>query len=184
MLTVPVLLGSVRRGRQSVKVARFAAAGLNAAGHTSEIMDLADFDFPIMEERLRMRDDPPDRLQQCSDQLRAADAVVVVSPEYNGGVPGVLKNALDYLSTEWAKTPVGIISVSAGGFGGVQAQSQLQLHFLRVKALPIASMAVSNVGKSFAEDGAANEERYDRAFTKFLDTLTWYAKTMKSAAEQ
>lgn len=181
MLNVPVLLGSVRRGRQSIKVARFARAGLEANGHKSWVMDLAEFDFPVMEERLHILDDPPNGLRGCSDQLRDADAVVVVSPEYNGGMPGVLKNALDYFHTEWVKKPVGIISVSAGGFGGVQAQSQLQLHFLRVKALPIASMAVSYVGKSFNEDGSSNEERYGRAFTGFADTLTWYARVMKAA---
>ena len=100
-----------------------------------------------------MRDDPPPGLVRFSEAVRAADAVVVVSPEYNGSIPGVLKNALDYIYGEWFRKPVGIVTVSAGGFGGVQVHNHLQLLFLRLKALPVAGMHVSRVSGSFGEDG-------------------------------
>ena len=181
-LRIPVLVGSVRRGRRSIRVARFAAAGLEAAGARAPLLDLAELDLPIMEERLHKRDDPPPGLVGFSRAIRSADAVVVVSPEYNGSWPGVLKNALDYIYGEWFRKPVGIVTVSAGGYGGVQLHSQLQLFFLRVKALPVAGMNVAHVARSFGEDGEPLEARYEKSFAGFVDTLEWYARVVGAAA--
>ncbi|HEX2749308.1 MAG TPA: NAD(P)H-dependent oxidoreductase, partial [Verrucomicrobiales bacterium] len=64
MPTIPIILGSTRRDRQSVKVARFILSRLQQrAGVQTELLDLAEYNFPIMEERLHHRDDPPPRLQ-------------------------------------------------------------------------------------------------------------------------
>lgn len=182
-LRIPVLLGSVRRGRQSIRAARFASGRLARAGADAPLLDLREFDLPIMEERLHRRDDPPPGLRRFSATIASADAVVVVSPEYNGSLPGVLKNALDYIYGEWNRKPVGIITVSAGGFGGVQLHNHLQLLFLRVKALPVAGMAVSKVARSFSEDGEPIEEHYEKAFAGFIETLTWYTRAIRAARE-
>jgi len=181
-LRIPVLVGSVRRGRQSIRVARFAADRLERAGAEAPLLDLAEIDLPIMEERLHRRDDPPPGLVDFSDAIRSADAVVVVSPEYNGSWPGVLKNALDYIYGEWFRKPVGIVTVSSGGFGGVQLHNHLQLFFLRVKALPVAGMHVPNVGRAFGEDGEPLESRYEKSFAGFVETLEWYARAVGAAA--
>ena len=180
-LRIPVLLGSVRRGRQTIKAARFACSRLARAGADAPLLDLAEFDLPIMEERLHKRDDPPPGLERFSASIREADAVVVVSPEYNGSMPGVLKNALDYIHGEWFRKPVGIVTVSAGGFGGVQLHNHLQLLFLRLKALPVAGMAVSKVSQSFADDGEPVEPHYEKAFAGFVETLQWYTRAIGAA---
>ena len=180
-LRIPVLLGSVRRGRQSIKVARFASSRLARAGAESPLLDLSDFDLPIMEERLHKRDDPPPGLEPFSASIREADAVVVVSPEYNGSMPGVLKNALDYIYDEWFRKPVGIVTVSGGGFGGVQVHYHLQLLFLRLKALPVAGMPVSNVSQGFSQDGEPMEGHYEKAFAGFVETLLWYTRAIGAA---
>lgn len=181
MLKIPVIVGSVRRGRQSAKVARFARDRLKKAGADSSLLDLAEIGLPVMEERLSKRDDPPPGLVAFARAVATADAVVVVSPEYNGSIPGSLKNALDYLHAEWDRKPVGIVTVSAGGFGGVNAQSQLQLLFLRIKALPVAAMPVSRVFTSFGEDGEPQEAHYEASFARFADTLSWYAGAIGAA---
>ena len=180
-LRIPVLVGSVRRGRQSIRVARFASSRLAGAGADAPLLDLADFDLPIMEERLYKRDDSPPGLEPFSASIREADAVVVVSPEYNGSMPGVLKNALDYIYGEWFRKPVGIVTVSGGGFGGVQVHNHLQLLFLRLKALPVAGMAVSRVSQSFSEDGEPMEGHYEKAFAGFVETLQWYTRAIGAA---
>ena len=180
-LRIPVLLGSVRRGRLSIRVARFAGSRLARAGADAPLLDLADFDLPIMEERLHRRDDPPPGLERFAASIREADAVVVVSPEYNGSMPGVLKNALDYIYGEWFRKPVGIVTVSGGGFGGVQVHNHLQLLFLRLKALPVAGMAVSRVSQSFSEDGEPMEEHYEKSFAGFIETLDWHTRAIGAA---
>ena len=180
-LRIPVLVGSVRRGRLSIRVARFAADRLEKAGAEAPLLDLAEIDLPIMEERLHKRDDPPPGLVGFSRAIQSADAVVVVSPEYNGSWPGVLKNALDYIYGEWFRKPVGIVTVSAGGYGGVELHNHLQLFFLRVRALPVAGMNVPNVGRAFGEDGEPLEPRYEKSFGTFIDTLAWYARVIGGA---
>lgn len=178
---MPVIVGSVRRGRLSIRVARFMQRRLQEAGMEAPLLDLAEINLPIMEERLHMRDDPPPGLAPFARAVAESDGVVVVSPEYHGSIPGVLKNALDYLRGEWERKPVGIVTVSGGGFGGVQVHNHLQLLFLRLKAVPVAAVAVSNVGESFDEDGNAMEQRYEAGFVRFLDTLSWYARALSAA---
>ena len=135
---IPVIVGSTRRGRQTPKVARFIERRLvERDGIEADLLDLAEYDFPIMEERLRLRDDPPPGLTEFSERVAHADALVIVTPEYNGGYPGVLKNALDYLLPEYRRKPVGIISVSAGPWGGLSALAQLRQVIFSLGALPI-----------------------------------------------
>ncbi len=180
---IPVLVGSVRRGRNSIRVARFASDRLARAGVRAPLLDLADLNLPIMEERLHMRDDPPPGLAEFADSIRAADGVVVVSPEYHGSMPGVLKNALDYIRGEWQRKPVGIITVSSGSFGGVLVHNHLQLLLLRVGALPVAGMPVSNVTASFSGEGEPLEERYEKNFGRFAGTLLWYARVIGAGVD-
>src|SRR5919198_4958156 len=107
-----------------------------------------------MEERLRFRDDPPPGLRQFSEKIARADSIVIVTPEYNNGYPGVLKNALDYLLPGYERKPIGIVTVSAGGFGGLNCLAQLRLVTLGMGAFPIPeSLSVSRVQDSFDEEG-------------------------------
>jgi NAD(P)H-dependent FMN reductase len=176
-LNIPILLGSVRRNRQSPKVARWLHRRLAADERVaSELLDLEELDLPIMEERLRMRDDPPPGVVRLSEAVASGDALVIVTPEYNNGYPGVLKNALDYLLPELKRKPVGIVTVSAGGFGGVSCLAQLRLVLLAMGAAPIpASLPVSRVGQSFDDDGPTDEGFEGRA-EAFLAELRWWTE--------
>ncbi len=90
--------------------------------------------------------------------------MIVVSPEYNSGYPAALKNALDLLYDEWYHKPIGLVSVSSGNFGGVNALAQLQTIFLKIKATPVAAtFPVPNVEKAFDDDGnAVDKEATDK----------------------
>ena len=181
-LRIPVLVGSVRRGRQSIKVARFAGDPLRRAGAEAPLLDLADFDLPIMEERLYRRDDPPPGLVRFSEAIREADAVVIVSPEYNGSMPGVLKNALDYIYGEWERKPVGIVTLSVGAFGGVQVHN-LQLLFLRLKGPPGGAHGRHDRGPELRRRREPREDRYEKAFARFIETLEWYTRAIGAAID-
>jgi len=180
MHTIPIIAASTRRDRQSIKVARFVLARLQQREEvTTELLDLLDYNFPIMEERLRRRDDPPPRLQEFADRIARADSFIIVTPEYNNGYPGVLKNALDYLLPEYDRKPVGIVSVSAGPFGGINCLAQLRLVALGMGALPIpASLPVSDVRESFAENGTPVDAAYEKRAAKFLDQVIWFTEAI------
>jgi NAD(P)H-dependent FMN reductase len=179
MLFIPIILGSARRGRMSPRVAKFLAARLGQQAET-EILDLAAYDFPIMEERLRMQETPPAGVKEFSEKLQRADALLIVSPEYNNGYPGVLKNALDYFGpAEYKNKPFGIATVSAGGFGGQMCLSQLRLIALGLGGFPIpAAFPVSTVQNSFDEDGNLLEERYEKSAAAFIASLLWHTEAV------
>jgi NAD(P)H-dependent FMN reductase len=180
MFYIPIAVGSTRRDRQTIKVARFVLARLQSlTGVQSELLDLLEYNFPIMEERLHRRDDPPSRLQEFGDKIGRADSVIIVTPEYNNGYPGVLKNALDYLLPEYERKPIGIVTVSAGGFGGLNCLAQLRLVTLGMGAFPIpASLPVSRVRDAFNEDGTPNDAAYEKRATEFLDEVVWFTEAI------
>lgn len=145
----------------------------------TEILDLLEYDFPIMEERLRLRDDPPAHLQEFADKIERADGVVIVAPEYNNGYPGVLKNALDYLLPEYKRKPIAIVTVSAGGFGGLNCLSQLRLITLGMGAFPIpASLPISHIYDSFDENGIPKDPAYEARAESFIDEVLWFTEAI------
>ena len=86
MLYIPIVVGSTRRDRQSIKVARYVLARLRLRKPVETILlDLLEYNFPIMEERLHRRDDPPPRLVEYAGHIARADSIILVSPEYNNG---------------------------------------------------------------------------------------------------
>ncbi len=180
MYQIPIIVGSTRRDRQSIKVARFVLARLRQRPQVAtELLDLLEYNLPIMEERFHRRDDPPPRLKEYAEKIGRADSFVLVSPEYNNGYPGVLKNALDYLLPEYERKPVGIVTVSAGGFGGINCLAQLRLVALGMGALPIPeSLPISRVNDSFQEDGTPNDPAYERRVANFLDEMLWFTEAI------
>lgn len=177
---IAVIVGSTRRGRQTPKVARFIQRRLvERDGIETVLLDLAEYDFPIMEERLRHREDPPPGLTEFSERIARADALVIVTPEYNSGYPGVLKNALDYLLPEYRRKPVGIITVSGGPWGGLSALAQLRQVVLSLGALPIpAKFPVRQVRSSFDETGATEDPAYEKSADRFIADLLWYTEAL------
>lgn len=86
MFSLPIILGSTRKGRQSHRVARHMKKRLKGSGRVDpEILDLREYDFPMLEERFRNLESPPDWMHSFRRRLNKADALVVVSPEYNHG---------------------------------------------------------------------------------------------------
>ena len=173
--TIPVLIGSVRRGRQTPKAALFIKERMESTGEvTAPLLDLREINLPVMEERLEYREDPPPGLQFLSDRIRSGDGLVLVSPEYNNGIPGVLKNALDYLYGEFHRKPVGIVTVSNGPYGGINALAQLRLVLLAMGACPIpARLPVGNIETTLGEDGTTDRESLRKRADEFIRELLW-----------
>ncbi len=188
MFYIPIILGSTRRGRQSPKVARFVYECMRQSERIeTEILDLLEYNFPIMEERLHLRDDPPPGLREFSAKIARADALVIVTPEYNNGYPGALKNAMEYLRPEYRRKPIGIVTVSSGGFGGLNCLAQLRLVILAMGAFPIpASLPISYVQDSFEEDGTPKDPAYEKRAQAFIAEVLWFAEAIatQKAKEQ
>src|SRR5258708_3524334 len=182
-IDIPIVLGSTRIGRQSCKVARFILSTMTGDPRfNTELLDLSDYDFPIMEQRLSEMKIVPPSLQSFSDKLELADGLLIVSPEYKGGVPGVLKNALDYLKPGiLRRTPVGVCTVSSGGFGGMNCLMQLRLTILALGGLPIPdALPVSKVQELFDDKGQTTDGSWLVQLEHLIDELLFYAKALAS----
>ncbi len=176
---IPVLLGAVRFGRQSEKVARYIIERMGSMDSvTTQLLDLSTYQFPIMLERMDHTEEPTAELLAFSEQLQEADGLIIVSPEYKGGYPGVLKNAFDYMDAGILKyTPVGICTVSSGDFGGVNCLAQLRLVCLALGGTPIpGKVAVSRVKDQFDDHGNCVEPKLRQHVEAFLSELLWYTK--------
>jgi NAD(P)H-dependent FMN reductase len=128
MIRIGIILGSTRPNRNSEQVARWVYDTASRRGDAKfELVDLRDHPLPHLDEPL------PAKLGQYrhahtrawADTIAAFDGFVIITPEYNQSVPGVLKNALDYLYAEWVGKAAGIVSY--GGAGGTRAAGQLRL---------------------------------------------------------
>jgi NAD(P)H-dependent FMN reductase len=176
MKTIAIISPSVRRGRNSHRVAlyfkRYLEDNKLAA---AEILDLKEYNFPLFDERLRHQPDPASEVLQFAEKIRSADGVIIIAPEYNGGYPASLKNVIDLLSEEWRRKPVAISTVSSGTFGGVQSITSLQFILWKMRAWTVPAMfPVTSVGTSFDESGTpADREAADTRAAAFTGELLW-----------
>jgi NAD(P)H-dependent FMN reductase len=182
MFYIPVILGSIRRNRESAKVATFAINRLKAMeGVQTELIDLRAINLPLMEERLRFRHDPPESVIQFSSYMERASSIVIVTPEYNNGYPGVLKNALDYLKDEYRRKPFGIITVSSSAFGGMLCLTSLRQVILHLGGVPIpAILPVPHVQSSFGSEGVPSDPATYQRAERFFSELLWFTEALSA----
>lgn len=184
-LYLPVLAGTIREERKSIHVARFVARRLAAfPGVETRLFDPAEEPFGNLVAREWEMTPRPEAVAAFVREMGRADGFVVVSPEYNHGYPGALKNMLDHVYDEWNAKPFAL--VGAGGIsGGVRAIEQLRQVVAGLGAVAIPrSVPVPFVGKAFEEEGpASDEEKWAARFDKLFDELAWYARALRAARE-
>jgi NAD(P)H-dependent FMN reductase len=179
---IAILSSSVRTGRQSKRVALYFKSFLETnALATSEVLDLAAYNFPVFEERLKNQPNPSAATLEFAEKIKAADGVLIVTPEYNGGYPASLKNVLDLLYEEWRRKPVAIATVSAGAFGGAQVITSLQFSLWKMQAWTVPAMfPVPKVQEMFDENGVASDPAAtDKRARAFLNELLWCVEANK-----
>lgn len=176
MHNIAILSASVRTGRKSHRVAQYFRDFIeaNKIGNPS-IIDLDAYKFPLFGERLRYQEKPAEDVQEFAAKFNSANGLLIVTPEYNGGYPASLKNAIDLFTTEWYHKPVAIATVSSGMFGGSQVITSLQFTLWKLHALVApAVFPVPKVDDAFDENGKPmDKEASDKRATNFLKELTW-----------
>lgn len=178
-LYIPIILGTPRKERMSRHVAVFVLSEFGKfSGVETELIDVCDLNLPT--------DDAGEAIKnpQFSAQMTRADAIIIVTPEYNHGYPGILKHALDTNLKEYIHKAAGVCGVSAGGFGGTRVIQNL-LPVLRELGLVTIFWDgnFSNVGKMFDESGELLDESQIGRLDKFFKELIWMAKTLRYGRE-
>src|SRR5687767_2466339 len=121
---------------------------------------------------------PPQKVIELKSRIRAADAILIATPEYNYGLPGVLKNAIDWASrpygdSAWSGKPVAIMSAALSMGGGVRAQYQLRqaFVFLNMEAVIQPEVAISNAPERFDKEGNLTDETSKKLIGQLLRNL-------------
>lgn len=168
MTSIAVVVGSTREGSYNRALGELAAASLEAQGARVTRVDLAAFDLPLYSAAIEASAFPPDA-QKLKTLFAAQDGLLFVSPEYNGSLSPLLKNAID-----WASRPTGdeglvaltayrgkaaaIMSASISPFGGLRGLMHLRQILSTIQMLVIPEqVVVPNAHAAFAEDGSLKE---------------------------
>lgn len=178
---ITIISSSTRLNRLSHRVALGLARFIEQDGrHTAEVLDLAEYRFPIMEEVLSRHPSAPDGLADFAEKIRRSDAHIFVTPEYNGSYTAALKNAVDYLKeSEFSRKVIGSVAVTTGALGGIRALLAMQQLVLAIGGYPIPQMLpVGHVATRFNEQGDLIDASFERSVSNFLHHFFWLAEAV------
>ena len=183
---IAIVVGSLREGSLNRALARelerlapsgltFAEVGIGALPLYNQDLDAA----------------PPAAWEEFRAAIRAADAVLFVTPEYNRSIPGVLKNAIDvgsrpYGHSAWAKKPGAIVTASPGAMGGFGSNHHLRQScvFLDMPIMPQPEAYLGHVGDKFGADGQLTDEKLAGFLTSFMAAYAdWIEKILRGPGE-
>jgi NAD(P)H-dependent FMN reductase len=187
MLKVAIILGSTRPGRNGEAVARWVyeiakkQRSKNNNDAEFEYVDIKDFNLPLLDEPI-----PPSQGQYSKDHTKAwsakidsFDAFIFVTPEYNHGIPGALKNAIDFLYQEWNNKVAGFVSY--GSAGGVRSVEHLRLVMAELQVADVRAQVTLSLFTDFENFTTFKPAAYhENSFNAMLDQLIAWGSAMKA----
>ncbi len=179
---IAVIVGSLRQESFNLKTAK-ALIGLAPESLSLEIIDIAD--LPMFNEDLEAT--PPNQWVTFREQIRAADGLLFLTPEYNRSVPGVLKNAIDvgsrpYGQNSWDGKPAAIVSVSIGNISGFGANHHLRqsLTFVNVPTMAQPEAYIGGAAALFDDQGNLTNDSTKEFLSSFMESFAKWVDTIAS----
>lgn len=179
-----VILGTTREGRRGEKVAKWAMNILSKRPDADfEFVDLRDWNFPFYNFSGYPSTEKGvyfSKLQEkWAKKVDPVDGFLIITPEYNHGYPGVLKNALDFLWYEWNHKPVTFISYG-GMSGGVRVAEQLRQVSIEIEMIPIRNQVIiHHIKDAFDDKGKVRDEKLNKQLNGTSDALVKWANSLK-----
>jgi len=186
-----IIIGSTRPTREADRVAPWVIDSARAhGGFDVEVLDLRDWPLPMFGEHMGSIGDFQDPtysepvVKQWNQKIKEADAYLVITPEYNHSIPGVLKNAIDnvFVSFAFRNKPLAAVGYSGGIGGGVRAIEHLAQIAIEAELVPLrTSVVIPQVVEAFDVSGKPVNPVTDISLRVALDDLAWWAATLKQA---
>ncbi len=176
-LNIPVLLGTNRKERMSVHVAKWLMREMEKRAEIrTRLFDVAEFKLPHDDYGQGLKDSFP----EWRDAIIQADGLVIVAPEYNHGYPGSLKAVLDLLLPEYIHKSVAFVGVSAGIWGGTRViEAMVPMCRELGLAVTFTDLNFPHVQKTFDNEGRLLDQRFEDRAKDFLDELVWMSTVLK-----
>ncbi len=185
---IGVIIGTVREGRFADRVVEwFMEIAKQRSDMTFELIDLKDYPLPLFDEAMPPAMGPSEKpvAVRWREKLGELDGYIFTAAEYNNSVPGVLKNAIDYVSAEWARKPAAFIGY--GGAGGARSIQHLR-HIATELQMAPNRYSVNIMGGDFmalwgGQTTLQDLDHLSAAAAEMLDDFAWWAKALKSARD-
>ncbi|CAN2533686.1 hypothetical+protein [Methylocapsa aurea] len=180
-----VFYGSYRRDRMGIRLADFIVAGLSARGAEVELIDAKALALPMLDRMYKEypSGSAPQALEELAKKIKAADAFVFVTGEYNWGMQPGLKNLTDHFLEEWFWRPAAVASYSAGRIAGARAAVAWHGTLSEMGMIVVSSnLAVGLIAETLDEQAKPLGDAglaLERAFPRFADDLTWWLAAAK-----
>jgi NAD(P)H-dependent FMN reductase len=190
-MKLQVIVGTTRPRRVTDRIAKWAVSvGKNVPDTDIELVDLRDYELPFLDEPMPPQYNPDRQaspeVKKWIGKLGEADGYAIVTPEYNRGYPGALKNALDYTDYQFARKPIALIA--HGSTGGAQSVAGLRITIpgLQAVTVPQAAFLLDQIGGKIDENGKATEDLSapEQSVKALFESLDWYARALKTARER
>lgn len=180
MTRIGIIIGSTRPGRRGEAVARWVAEhAAKRADAQFELVDLADFNLPLLDEPL-----PPSRGQYehahtraWSAKIASFDGFVFVTPEYNHSTSGALKNAIDFVYREWNHKAAGFVGY--GSAGGVRAVEHLRLIMGELLVADVRAQVALSLFSDWSEGAFRPDPRHEKSLATMLDQVVAWSNALK-----
>jgi NAD(P)H-dependent FMN reductase len=183
-IKVAVIVGSVRDGRFGPVVANWFIEQARSHGLQPDVIDLMDYPLPVHLPNFGSQPAPDvaEVRERLGERLTAADAFVIITPEYNHGVPASVKNVIDWFMQPWAAKPFALVSYGGMG-GGVRAAEQLRQILPEVHATTIRdTISFHNAWGDFGAPGEpASPAGSEEAAKQLIEQLLWWGRSLKAA---
>ncbi len=153
---------------------------LEEKGHTVHLLDVRDLNFPLLERVYDPAAPLSGKMQEVSAAIAQSDGLVIVSPEHNGSYSGALKNTMDYFYKEYFRKPFGIVAVSAGMLGGINAAKSLQHYALTLNGIVLPNALLTPKVQTLFQDGQLIDAGYGTRLDKFLTDFLWLAQAIQA----
>ena len=192
-LNLQIIVGSTRPNRAADSVVPWVSR--RASEHPAfdvEVLDLRDWELPMFAEHMGSIGDFNDPtysdpiVWRWNKKIAEADGYLVITPEYNHSIPGVLKNAIDnvFVSFAMRNKPLASVSYSGGIAGGTRAIEHLALIAVEAEAVPLRnSVIIPLLGSAFDEEGNPVNPATEIALEIVLDDLAWWSGTLRTARQ-
>lgn len=180
-----VFYGSYRADRQGIRLARYLVRELTGRGADAELVDAKAIGLPMLDRMYKeyAAGEAPVELEELAAKIRAADAFVFVTGEYNWGVQPGLKNLTDHFLEEWYWRPAAIASYSAGRLAGVRAALAWHGTLSEMGMVVISSSlsvgAISHTLDADAQPTGDGGKALERGFPRFAADLEWWTEAAR-----
>ena len=185
MLKIAVIVGSTRPGRKALDVARWVieiAKLRNDADY--ELVDIEDFGLPLLDEPVppSMGKYSKEHTRKWAAKIAEFDGYVFVTPEYNHGISGALKNAIDYLYAEWNNKAAGFVGY--GSAGGVRAVEALRLVMGELQVADVRAQVMLSLRTDFENYTTFKPADYhNQSVESMLDQLVSWSRAMRTVRD-